>query len=537
MHLVRGCVWASALLLISSTTLAAQVLRRDAVDEPEGLDPHKTDSTAAATVERDLYEGLVIFAPNGQITGGAAQSWDISADGLQYTFQLRPGLRWSNGEDLTADDFVYSFRRLVNPATKSPYAFMAFPIRNAREISGAKDSAVDHLGVAAEGPSRLKITLAQPTPYFLTALTHPSFAPVNRKAIEQQGASFGKTGTFVGNGAFTLEEWTPGARIVLKKNPSYWDHDHVKLAEVHYLAPQTDEEEARQFFAGATDITWSVPASQLAEIRAKHADELKSYPDLAVFFYPFDLKSGPFKSSVKLRQALAMVTDREYITREITGRGEKPAYSWIPPGIPEYTPQEFSWAKFPNAERLAVARQLYADAGYGPGKQLKVELRLGEGEYRQKMAQAVARQWKEALGVEAQVVASGSDAKAPEDPATGIVTARGWLADYADANSFAELWLSDSTENTSGYSNHQYDSLVSSANSERNPSERAKVLEEAERMLLSDYPMIPICDFVQLRLVRKTVAGYAPNANGVSYSKNIEIVDDRQQENRSPQPQ
>jgi oligopeptide transport system substrate-binding protein len=480
----------------------------------------------ASTVERDLYEGLVIFAPDGKITGGAAQSWEISADGLQYTFQLRPGLRWSNGEDLTAADFVYSFRRLVNPATKSPYAFLAFPIRDARGISDAKDSAVDHLGVAAEGPSRLKITLAQPTPYFLTALTHPSLVPVHRKTIEQQGTSSGKTGTLVGNGAFTLQEWTPGVRIVLKRNPNYWDHDHVKLAEVQYFGPPTDEEEARQFFAGTTDITWGVPASQLAEIRAKHADELKSYPDLAIFYYAFDLKSGPFKSSVKIRQALAMVSDREYITREITGRGEKPAYGWIPPGVPGYSSQEFSWAKTPRTQQLAVARQLYAEAGYGPGKQLKVELRPEESESRKKIAQAMARQWKEALGVEAQV-ASGSDVKTPEDASIGVLTAGGWVADYADANSFAEIWLSDSTENKFGFSNHQYDSLLSSASLERSPTERAKVLEEAERMLLSDYAMIPIYDFVQLRLVRKSVAGYSPNAIGCSYSKNIEILSER----------
>jgi oligopeptide transport system substrate-binding protein len=526
MPLARVGVWTSILLLISSTTLTAQVLRRDTSDEPESLDPHKTESMSGATVERDLYEGLVIFAPDGKVTGGAAQSWEISADGLQYTFQLRPGLKWSNGDELTAADFVYSFRRLVNPATKSPYAFLAFPMRNARDISGAKDAAVDHLGVAAEGQSRLKITLAQPTPYFLIALTHPSLAPVHRKTIEQQGESFGKTETLIVNGAFTLQAWSHGAHMVLKKNPNYWDHEHVKLAEVQYLYPPTDEEEARQFFAGATDITWGVPASQLAEIRTKYAGELKSYPDLAVFYYPFELKSGPFKSSVKLRQALAMVTDCEYVTREITGRGEKPAYGWVPPGLAGYTSQEFSWTKLPKTQQLAVARQLYADAGYGPGKQLKVELRPGESESRQKVAKAIARQWKEALGVEAQVAAS-LDTKGPEDPTVGVLTAKGWVADYADANTFDEIWLSDSTENTFGYSNHKYDSLVSKANLERNPSERAKVLEEAERTLLSDYPMIPIYDFVQLRLVRKTVVGYAPTSTGVSYSKNIEIVSGR----------
>jgi oligopeptide transport system substrate-binding protein len=526
MPLARVGVWTSILLLISSTTLTAQVLRRDTSDEPESLDPHKTESMSGATVERDLYEGLVIFAPDGKVTGGAAQSWEISADGLQYTFQLRPGLKWSNGDELTAADFVYSFRRLVNPATKSPYAFLAFPMRNARDISGAKDAAVDHLGVAAEGQSLLKITLAQPTPYFLIALTHPSLAPVHRKTIEQQGESFGKTETLIVNGAFTLQAWSHGAHMVLKKNPNYWDHEHVKLAEVQYLYPPTDEEEARQFFAGATDITWGVPASQLAEIRTKYAGELKSYPDLAVFYYPFELKSGPFKSSVKLRQALAMVTDCEYVTREITGRGEKPAYGWVPPGLAGYTSQEFSWTKLPKTQQLAVARQLYADAGYGPGKQLKVELRPGESESRQKVAKAIARQWKEALGVEAQVAAS-LDTKGPEDPTVGVLTAKGWVADYADANTFDEIWLSDSTENTFGYSNHKYDSLVSKANLERNPSERAKVLEEAERTLLSDYPMIPIYDFVQLRLVRKTVVGYAPTSTGVSYSKNIEIVSGR----------
>jgi oligopeptide transport system substrate-binding protein len=526
MPLARVCVWASVLLLISSTALPAQVLRRDTAAEPESLDPHKTESLAGATVERDLFEGLVIFAPDGKITGGAAQSWEISDDGLQYTFQLRPDLRWSNGEALTADDFVYSFRRLVNPATKSPYAFMAFPIRDAGEISGAKDSALEHLGVAAESPSRLKITLAQPTPYFLTALTHPSLAPVNRKAIEQQRERFGKTGSLVGNGAFMLQEWAPGVSIVLKKNPNYWDHAHVKLAEVQYFGPPTDEEELAHFLAGQTDITWGVPASQLAAIRAKHADELKSYPDLAVFYYAFDQKSGPFKDNVKLRQSLAMLIDREYITSEITGRGETPTYGWVPPGVPDYNSQQFTWAKLPKAQQVAVARQLYAEAGYGPGKQLKVELRQSDSETRQKIAQAMARKWKEVLGVEARV-APDFDEKAPEDPAVGVLTQKGWVADYADANTFAEIWLSDSTENTFGYSNRKYDSLVSDASLKVNPAERAKVLGEAERTLLSDYPMIPIYDFVQLRLVRKSVVGYAPSSTGVSYSKNIEILSGR----------
>ena len=217
MLLPRAYAWACILLL--STTLAAQVLRRDTAGEPEGLDPHKTESIPASTVERDLYEGLVIFAPDGKITGGAAQSWEISADGRQYTFQLRPGLQWSNGDPLTAADFVYSFRRLVSRATKSPYAFLAFPIRSALEISSADDLAVDHLGVAAEGPSRLTITLAQATPYFLTALTHPSFAPVYRKTIEQQGP--GKATNLVGDGAFTLQQWTGDGRIMLRKNPRY----------------------------------------------------------------------------------------------------------------------------------------------------------------------------------------------------------------------------------------------------------------------------------------------------------------------------
>ena len=236
----------------------------------------------------------------------------------------------------------------------------------------------------------------------------------------------------------------------------------------------------------------------------------------------FNLKSGPLKSSVALRQALTMVIDREIVTREITGGGERPAYGWVPPGVPGYHPQEFPWAAMSKTQQLATARQLYAGAGYGPGKQLKLELQPGKSELRQKIANTLARQWKEVLGVETRVT-PGLDVKAPDDASIGVLTARGWVADYADANTFAEIWRSDSTENPFGYANNDYDAVVNKASAELNATERMKLLEQAERTLLSDYPMIPIYDFVQLRMVRKSVADMHRTPSGALTPKTFPL--------------
>jgi oligopeptide transport system substrate-binding protein len=283
------------------------------------VDPHKSAYLFEGTIEHDLYEGLVVYAPGGALAGGAAKNWSISDDGTIYTFHLRPGLRWSNGEPLTAEDFVYSFRRLVDPATKSPSATLATPVKNAEEISTGKNAKVEQLGMEGVGSDVVRITLSTPTPYFISALTNSCFAPVNRKAVVQSGGTLGQPQTSITNGAYLLDTWSPGSRLVVKKNPYYWDTAHVQIAEMDYLPMPEASKEFHLYLGGELDITWDVPADQIPKLRASRSDDFKLFPFFGNYYYGFDMKALPFKDNPKLRQALAMAIDREAITSEITG--------------------------------------------------------------------------------------------------------------------------------------------------------------------------------------------------------------------------
>lgn len=487
------------------------------------MDPHKSAYLFEATIEHDLYEGLVIYAPGGGLAGGAAKSWDISPDGTIYTFHLRPGLRWSNGEPLTAEDFVYSFRRLVDPATKSPSATLATPVKNAEEISTGKNAKVEQLGIEAVGSDVVRITLRTPTPYFISALTNSCFAPVNRKAVLQSGGTLGQPQTSITNGAYLLDTWSPGSRLVLKKNPYYWDAAHVQIAEVHYLPMPEASKEFQLYLDGQLDITWDVPADQIAKLRASRSNEFKLFPFFGDYYYGFDMKALPFKDNPKLRQALAMAIDREAITSEITGGGELPAYSWVPPGLPGYEIQTVEWKSLPT-EMQARAKQLYSEAGYGPDKPLKVQVHMGDSEVRRKVFAAAAKQWKDVLGVMASPTTEEFILGSQADPAVGHMTALGWNADYADANAFLEIWKSDSSDNSTGYSNHAYDLLINEAALQKNSAERSRKLAQAERLLLNDMPIIPLYDSVLKKMVRPNVIGYSPNVLGYAYSKDISFA-------------
>ncbi|MDE0856182.1 MAG: peptide ABC transporter substrate-binding protein, partial [Nevskia sp.] len=356
-----------------SLPAAAQTLRRGNL-EPHSLDPQLSSYLFEQVIEHDLYEGLVLFGPGGSVTGGAARDWAISADGTVYTFHLQRGLRWSDGEPLTADDFVYSFRRLVDPATKSPYAFLAAPIRNATEISSGKEARIDQLGIEAVDATIVRITLRAPTPYFLSALTNACFSPVNRRAVERSGGHLGDPRTLIGSGAYVLREWTPNSRIVLKRNVRYRDAAHVRISEVRYLPMPNVSEEYRLYRAGALDITWDVPADQITALLAQHAADFRTFPFFGNYHLAFDLTRPPFRDNAKLRQALAMSVDREALTHDITRGGEQPAYSWVPPGLPGYTPPTFDWTNAARDARQAQARKLYAEAGYGEAKPLSVRI-------------------------------------------------------------------------------------------------------------------------------------------------------------------
>jgi len=516
----------TAPLAFAQNLADAQVLRIGNGSEPQTLDPQISENTQDSHIERDLYEGLVVIDKDGKVAPGQAESWTLSPDGLTYTFKLRAGLKWSDGTPLTADDFVYSWQRSVDPATGSKYSFLFYPIKNAEDIANAKNKDIKSLGVRAVDPQTFEVTLKAPTGYFLKLIGHARFLPVNKAAITKFGPQFTRPGNLVTNGAFMLKEWTPQSRIVAVKNPNYWDAANVKLSEVDYYPIENQNEELKRYRAGELDVTNEVPSDQVDFIRKDLPGELKIVPYLGSYYMGFNLEKPPFKDNLKLRQALSMVIDREAIVSKITKTGEQPAYSWVPPGIAGYQSQFVDWKDMPMPERIAKAKELYKEAGYGPDKPLNLEIMYNTSENHKKIMIAIAAMMKQALGVNVTLV--NQEFKVfletrKEKKATQLFRA-GWIADYADPNTFAELLQSDAGLNDMGYNNPEYDKLVKTAALTVDPEKRALMLADAEKLVVHDLPMMPIYDYVNKRLVKPYVQGFDLNILGYFYSKNVSIA-------------
>ncbi len=415
---------------------------------------------------------------------------------------------------------------MIDPATASSYAFLYFPIENAEDIVDGRSADPAKLGVAAPDPRTLRITLKAPTGYFLSLLAHSKFLPVHRASVEKFGAAFTRPGNLVSNGAFTLAEWTPQSRIVLVKNPNYHDAANVRLDKVIYLPIESASEEFKRYRAGEIDVTDQIPTDQVDFVRRGFTAELKISPFFGSYYYGYNLTQPPFKDNLKLREALAMVIDREVITDKLLKTGEKPAYGWVPPGIAGYQSQTVPWQSWPMARRIAEAKTLYAEAGYGPDHPLRTEISFNTSEAHRKIAIAVAAMWHQALGVETTL--SNQEFKVfldtrREKKATQVFRA-GWIGDYPDPNSFAELLRGDSGLNDFGYANPAYDALVSRAAMTVDNAQRLALLAEAEKLLIADMPMIPIYYYVQLHLVKPYVSGYEPNFIGEVYSKDVTVA-------------
>ena len=527
-----GLGMAFALLTMTSTLALAQdlaetqVLRIGNGGEPATLDPQLSENTQDHHIERDLFEGLVIIDKDGKVQPGQALSWTLSPDGITYSFKIRPGLKWSNGDPLTAEDFAWSWRRAVNPATGSKYSFLFFPIKNAEAIVTGTDKNVDDLGVRAVDPQTLEVTLKAPTGYFLPLIGHGTFLPVHRASVEKFGNQFTRPGNLVSNGAFILKDWTPQSRIVVVKNPNYWDAGHVTLAEVDYFPIENQNEELKRYRAGEIDVTNEVPSDQVDFIRKDLPGELHIDPLLGTYYLGFNMTKPPFKDDPKLRLAVNLVIDREAIMTKITKTGEKPAYSWVPPGLPGYQSQFVEWQDWPMAQRIAKAKELYKEAGYGPDHPLTVDLRYNTSENHKKIMIAVASMMKQALGINSSLVNEEFKVflETRKEKKVTQLFRDGWLADYADPNSFAELLQSVSGLNDMGYSNPEYDKLVSTASLTVDPAKRDELLEQAEKLVVTDLPIVPIYSYTNKRLIKPYVVGFDLNILGYFYSKNVSIA-------------
>ncbi|MGI9261689.1 MAG: peptide ABC transporter substrate-binding protein [Woeseiaceae bacterium] len=502
------------------------VLHRGNGAEPESLDVHKTNSTEAGHVQRDLGEGLVGYTPEGNLRPTAAEDWEVSANGTEYTFALRPHARWSNGDPVTAEDFVYSYRRLVDPATAALYTDSVNSIVNAAAILRGEASP-DTIAVEAVGTYELKITLTQPVPYFLALLAHPSMYPVHRPSIEEHRDQHARPGNLVSNGAYRLVTWEVGSYIEIERNEHYWDDGSTSIDRVrHYVTPQPMVE-LNRYRAGELDITRTIPPELFAEMKDQRPDEVRVSSALGIYYYGFNLEKEPFASNAKLRQALSLAIDRDVIV-SLVGRGEQAAYSWVPPGTANYDPQLYSWSRMSQEERKRRAQQLYEEAGFGRDEPLTLEVRYNTNETHRQIAVAIQSMWKGVLGVNVELVNEDLQVLLSNVQVGNMEVFRlSWNGDYNDAHTFLTQLESGHSSNFTQYSSDEYDDLMARAARQVDPSARKLFLEDAERLALRDYPLIPIYFYINRSMVSPRVSGWGDNVLNYHYSQHLSLaVDD-----------
>jgi len=501
---------------------APAILLRGNGPDPDSLDPQRARSYEAMVVLRDLFECLTRLDEKAAPIPAAAHSWTVSDDGRVYTFKLRPNLRWSNGDPVVAEDFAAGLRRLVDPATASQYAQVIGVILNASDVISGKQP-VAALGVSAPDQVTLVITLSDPAPYLPGLMAHPSTAPLHRPSIAKLGDRLARPGDQVSNGAFVLTEWLQGSYIRVVRNARYWNNAANRLDGVKFVQLADENAELRAYRAGELHTTAVVPRGQFDWIRENLAADLHISPQLTTYYYGFNLDRPQFQNP-KLRAALSMVIDRERLASAVLRVGELPAYGWVPPGVFDYTPQSFGYAKTPVEVRIVAARALLAEAGYTREKPLRFELRYNAGEVHTKVAVAVTSMWKEALGVEASPVAVEFKSLLDDiDRRNADVFRMSWVGDYNDAYTFLQYLKSDFGINLPHYRGREFDALLVAASREADVARRRALLEEAERIALADHPLIPLYFYVNKHLVSPKVLGWYDNVMNVVYSQDLAL--------------
>lgn len=510
-----------ALSLAAGPALAESVYNRGNSADPESLDPHKTSTVYEAHILRDLFEGLVMQDATSDLIPGAAESWTVSDDGTVYTFKIRDDAVWSNGDPVTAEDFVYSLRRLQDPATGAEYASMLYVVKGAEEVNTGKGKPED-LAVRALDDKTLEVTLKAPTPYFLEMLTHQAAYPVHKASIEKLGADWIKPGNLVSNGAFTLVEFVPNDHIKLTKNPKFHAADEVKLDVVNYIPTEDRSTAIKRFEAGELDSNDDLPTEQLADLRAKFGDQIKIGPYLGTYYYAVKLDKEPW-TNARLRRAVSMAIDRDFLAEKVWGNSMIPAYSMVPPGIEGYTPALADYADMPQLDREDAAEAILTELGYGPQNPLKLEIRYNTSENHKNTAVAIQEQLKP-LGIEVTMV--NTDTKTHygllEQKGDFDYARAGWIADYKDPESFLGISRKASGNNYSNYDSPAFEAAMDAAAAAGNdPAKRFEELAAAEKILVDDLANMPLLYYSYHNIVSPKLEGWQENVMDVHPSRFI----------------
>jgi oligopeptide transport system substrate-binding protein len=517
---------ASAVAL-ASVANAESVLRVANFGEPDTLDPQNMSGTWENRISGDMFLGLTTEAADGSVIPGSATEWKISEDGTVYTFKIRDNLNWSDGMPVTADDFVYSYRRILDPKRAAKYASLLYTIKNAEEINSGKETDFLKLGARAIDSKTLEITLKEPAPYFLQQLTHYSAFPLPKHVVEKHGNDWVKPGNMVSNGAYVLQSYTPNDTVVLVKNPKFYEAAKVKIDKVVFYSSDDRSEMEKRYRAGQIDVVTDINIQQLDRLRKDYPTELKISPYLGTYYYVFNTAKG-VAADPKVRQALSMVIDREIMTDKVTKAGEIPAYAIVPPGMDNYFSgnSEAEWKKLTKEQRVEQAKKLLAEAGYTADKPLKITLSYNTSESHKAIAVAVQNMWKQALGVQAEL--TNADTKTHYNnlrDGSFDVGRAGWIADYNDPQNFLYLFETRTGSNNYGkFSNKEFDDLMVAAGKEVNLKKRAEIMKKAEAIAMANNVWAPIYFYVSKNIVSPKVKGFVANTKDVHRTRWMSIA-------------
>ncbi|SHE97081.1 ABC transporter substrate-binding protein [Vibrio gazogenes] len=501
-----------------------QELVRGNGSEIETLDPQKVNGVPGANVDRDLFEGLVNEDGYGKLLPGVADKWETK-DNKTFIFHLRKNAQWSNGDPVTADDFVYGWQRLVDPATASPYAeyLQLGNVTNAEDIvAGKKDKST--LGIKALDAHTLEVHLDKPTPYFVKMLVHQSTFPAPRKVIEKWGNKWTRPGHFVGNGAYVLDKWVVNERLVLKRNPLYWNNAETIINKVTYLPIESQNAEMNRFLAGEMDSTYEMPVEHFKRLKKDHPESVSVTGYLCNYYYDFNMRKKPF-DDVRVRKALSYAIDRDIITKAIMGQGQKPAYAFTPDITAGFTPPMPEYGKWTQKERDQKARELLAEAGYDKGNPLTLTLIYNTSDNHKKVATAIQSMWKQTLGVKVNLENQEWKTFLDNRRQGNFEVARdAWCGDYNEASTFLSQMLSNNSGNYAHYQSKAYDNVMEKAMVSTSDTERANYYAQAEKLIAQDMPVAPTYQYVKAHLLAPYVGGYPiHNAGDMTYTRDMYI--------------
>lgn len=501
-----------------------QVLVRANDAEAATLDPAKAEGMPEMHILRDLFEGLVIQDRDGNIVPGVAQSWETK-DNQTFVFHLRKDAKWSNGDPVTAGDFVYALRRAVDPQLASPnvwYLEMT-SIKNIVDVAAGK-LPVEELGVKALDKYTLRFELESKVPYFVAMTGHTSMMPVHKSTVEQGGKPWSEPKQFVGNGAFVLDKWVVNERIELKKNPNYWDADNTHLTNVTYIPFENQNASINRYVVGEVDITSDVPTHMAQKLEQEYQDAYTVVPLLCTYYYAFNTTRPPF-DDVRVRQAVSYSIMRDVITNGVTQVGNLPAYTFAHQYTAGFDATQPDYSNWTQQQRDEKARQLLEEAGYGKDKPLDFKLLYNTSESNKAIAVAIASMLSENL--DAKVELENQEWKSylvARKQGNFDVMRASWCGDYNEASTFLSLLRSDSSGNFARYQSSEYDQAMDNALATTDDKKRQEYYDEAEKLIAADVPIAPIYYYMQARLVRPNVGGFAKNnVEGRIYSKDLYI--------------